>query len=318
MSSKRSTDRLLGKLKRPKFPGLFIILLLVILLVAGAVIWVVFFTSGPPVDVDNMTVTVPWNPGSMPDLTIRALTDSKVDNISGSNGAAGINAVYASPHDGLSVLGTNLSSTILSNLTGFTETDVEDWEFWFVAFSPCVAAVRYDSEFTSPDDLISIEEPIVATAGSGTMSFIAAHLVAKRNDITFEYREHPGTNPAINDVLEGTADFIIAPRSDMIAFFNSGELREIESYFLLDNAFGQWGEWYGLMLPKETGEDILHFYDEYWYEAVSDDSFTSFLAENGLLPVHPDLQNRKKVKEIAIVMAEMVETVLLDSGYLSR
>jgi len=318
VQSKFSADKILGQLKRSKSPLSFILIILVILLAAGAVAWVVFFTSSPPVDTDKITVTVPWNAGSMADLTIRALTDKQVNNISGSNSAVGINEVYASSKDGLNVLGTNLSSIILSNLTGFTETGGEDWEFWFVAFSPCVAAVRSDSEITSLDDLISAGELTASNAGGGTMSYIAAHIVAERHNITMEHRDHPGINPAINDVLEGTADLIIAPRSDIIAALNSGELREIETDRLLDTAFGSWGEWYALMLPKETREDILEFYDEYWSEAASREEFTSFLTENGLLPVHPDLQNRKANKDIAIIMAEMIEMELVDSGYLRK
>ena len=298
-----------------------VLVFLGILIVTGIVLFVLFFSGNSDGDdpvgdlrvfIEDMAVTVPWNAGGMADLIVRALTGSEVENRSGSNGAVGINEVYSSPLEGKKILGTNLSSVITSRLTGFTETGVAEWEYWFVAFSPCVIAVRSDSEFNSLEDLISAPELICANAGGGTMSYVAAHLFAELNSIALTHQDYPGVNPAANDVFGGLADFIIAPRSDMVAFLSTGRLREIEAGTVFAPYFG---EWYGFMLPKGTQEDVLHFYDELWSEASAGEGFASFTSENGLVSRQPD---RETGIETATIMAELIERVLLGSGYLRR
>ena len=320
VKNKKNSVKIIRQFKRPKLSMHVIWLCSGVLLVIGVIIWVLFFSGNIfsnregvlRLDAEKLTIIVPWNAGNLADKTVRALTDSEIRNVSGSNGAVGINEVYDSPLDGLNILGTNLSSIITSQLTGFTESNVDDWEYWFTAFSPCVVAVRSDSGYLSLDDLLSASELTVAHAGGGTLSYIAAHMLSEQHGITFTYMEYPGTNPAINDILDGAADFIIAPRSDMISFLNSGELREIK----IDPVFARYfGEWYGFMLPKRSGNDILLFYDKFCSEITSSERFLSFTTENGMLPEQP---NRKTGREIALSLANIIEKVLLESGYLKK
>ncbi|MCL2639116.1 MAG: tripartite tricarboxylate transporter substrate-binding protein [Oscillospiraceae bacterium] len=297
---------------------IIIVPLLIIMLAAGIILWFLLSEKNtdmieePHNQAVNPAITVPRNAGSTADLTLRAITENaginaEIRNISVSNGAQGINEVYASPRDGENILFTNLSSVVTSNLTGFTETDAHDWVYWFTAFSPSVVVTRADSKHNSLDDLFSAAELTAANAGRGTMSYIAAQLLESERNITFIHRDYPGINPAINAVLEGEADFLIAPKSDVISLINSGRLKMLHE----QNNFG---EWYGFMLPKDVAEDILCFYDELWNEAVSGEAFALFAEENGLTA---RLMSREASAEIAADTAEIIERILRGTGYIA-
>jgi len=294
--------------------------LLIIIIAAGIILWVLLsdkdsdMIDEPHIESIDPVIIVPWNAGGTVDLIVRAITTSadinaEIRNISGSNGALGINEAFASPRDGENILFTNLSSVVTSNLTGFTETNASDWVYWFTAFSPSVVVTRADSRYNSLDDLLSVEELAVSNAGRGTMSYIAAQLLESRENernVTFIHRDYPGINPAINAVLEGEADFLFALKSDVINLINTGQLKLLDE----NNSFG---EWYGFMLPKDTGENILCFYDELWNEAVNNEAFVLFAEENGLTA---QLPNRETSAETAACTAEITEQVLRETGYI--
>jgi len=293
--------------------------LLIIIIAAGIILWFLLSDKDkdkidePYIESINLVITVPWNTGNTADLIVRAITsnadiNAEILNISGSNGALGINEAFASVRDGENILFTNFSSVVTSNLTGFTETDASDWVYWFTAFSPGVVVTRADSRHNSLDDLLFAAElsVTVSNAGGGTMSYIAAQLLENEQNVAFIHRDYPGINPAINAVLEGEADFLIAPKSDVINLINTGQLK------ILDEQ-SDFGEWYSFMLPKDTGENILCFYDELWNEAINSEAFALFAEENGLTA---QLPNRETSAGIAAYTAEIIEQVLRETGYI--
>lgn len=306
----------------PVIPLKITLPLFAVIVIGGIVLWFLFsdrngsdneiFTFEPPPISLEPVVTVPWNTGSMADSVARALLEAsginaEIRNINGSGGAIGINAVLAAPLDGENILGTNLLSVIISELTGLTPTGVDEWEFWFVAFSPSVLIVHENSGYRSLRALLSARELTAANAGGGTPSYIAAHLFAENaesENITLTHSEFPGTNPAINAVIQGEADFIIVPKADVAAVLNFGGL-------LVLDEMSDFGEWYGFMLPKGTDREILHYYDELFETAAQSGFFASFAEENGLILLQPD---RTADTETAANTAEMIERVLRDSG----
>jgi tripartite-type tricarboxylate transporter receptor subunit TctC len=89
---------------------------------------------------EQITITVAWNPGSIADDMARATdfgdTQLVLQNIVGTHGANGLNAVYNAEHDGTTLLATGLTAFTEAERMGFAESVSDDWTWWLVAFSP--------------------------------------------------------------------------------------------------------------------------------------------------------------------------------------
>jgi hypothetical protein len=292
--------------------------LMVVILAARIVLWFMFWgdddsiigdkiTEEPPLVPVSLSVIIPQNEGGVADSVVRAALENiginaNIRNISGSGGAAGINAAVTEN----ALIGTNLSSVITAQLMGFSGLGADDFEYRFIAFSPCVVAVRAGSWYHSLEDLFARAADnrlIAANAGKGTMSFIAAYLFAEEHGIAVIHQDHPGTNPAVDEILQRRADFIIAPEADLTFALDSGELRIIESGFTF-------GEYYGFLLPLVNLDDGQL---ELLEKAAGGGEFTAFAAGSGLAVHQP---NRTADAETAQAQAEIIERVLHDSDYI--
>jgi hypothetical protein len=261
------------------------------------------------------SVIIPWNPGGMPDLVTRVLLEAAgeeapIENMPGSNGALGINEVFSDSRDGKLFLGTNLSSLATSKYLGFAETDHIDWEMWLVAYAPAVVAVRADSPYGTLDSLLAAAGERVlrcANTGGGTIGYVAAHLFADRAGIEVEHRSYSGSNPAVVALMEDNADFLVALMPEIYDRLRSGEftmLSEIEDF----------GEYYGLMVPKGTPGGMLDRYDKRWAEAAGSEFFKSFTQGRGLVPLEPD---RIYAAQTAGHLASIFCWTLFDTGYVN-
>ena len=299
-------------------------------LVCAAAVAVLFFISNR--ELFEPDIVVPWNPGGIADLTARALVPgSEIKNIPGANGANGSNEVLNAPRDGKTALSTNLSAFVTSHMLGFTETGHTGWEIWLTAYAPAVVAVRADSPYNTLPDLLNADgKPRCANAGGGTMSYVAAYLFAEAAGIDVEHTAYSGSNPAVNAVAEGNADFIIALSTELTAKLRSGELRALASLSDADlqlsgvpysipkasdavpalKNIAPFGEYYGMMMPKTTPRNALRNCDALWVAAVKRESYGTFADETGLLKL-----NAKRETKTANRMASIICWTLYDSGY---
>jgi tripartite-type tricarboxylate transporter receptor subunit TctC len=294
-------------------------------------IWGVFFEDVP----ERMTVTAAWNPGSVADEVVRALAggmDAQVtlQNITGANGANGADAVFGAPRDGESVLSTGLSAFVTSEAMGFAARSHREWESWLCAFSPVVVVVAAGSPYRTMEDLMAAlrENPgrlRGANPGFGTVSYAAAELFSMRALLEFEFIDHAGSNPAINALLDGGADFALLISAEAAGRLRSGELLAL-------GAFGEtgfapsvagiserldavlpFGEGYGLFVPADVSNRRLNGLDAVIRKAAASEGFTAFLHNWGLEPVAPD---RKQSRETAERLASLLCWTLYDAGYL--
>lgn len=135
---------------------------------------------------------MPWNPGGTADLVTRMLasetvSDIIVKNVHGANGSEGLNEVHDAPHDGKTLLGTNLSAFVTAEYMGFTEHGYNDWKIWLAAYKTIDDLLKSANE--------NPEKIVCANAGNGTLSFAAAHLCADSADITVKHQAYSGFNP---------------------------------------------------------------------------------------------------------------------------
>ena len=313
----------------------------------------------PETAVQLGAVVVPWNEGGMTDLTARAFLacaafDVPIINMSGANGANGTNSVFDAPDKTL--VFTSLSAFVTSKQLGFSDWRHTEWDIWLVAYAPYMVAVREDSPYRTVGDLAaaqalsatmpnadqadsSVLPPttphaarlVCANVGAGTLGFVAAHVFAAENGLDVQHMAYSGSAPAINAVLSGEADFVLAPMSEI-------EPRS-EGLRVLGEA--DFGEYYGIMSP-EGGEGLLGDFDNLssgevdegllgvdtlppsgadegllqsldiaWKTAVAEASFATFADNAGLRPLEI---NREQSALTADTMADVVGWTLYDTG----
>ncbi|MCL2077028.1 MAG: tripartite tricarboxylate transporter substrate-binding protein [Oscillospiraceae bacterium] len=288
------------------------------------------------------SVVVPWNPGGTADLTARALLNQaapevNIHNIHGALGANGLNEVFETVTGGERVLCTSLSSMVVANLTGFTRTTHEDWEYWFAAYSPSVIAVRADSPFFTLEELITVatsQTLTCANAGNGSLGFVAAHLFESGAGISVAHVAFSGTNPAVSAVRVGEADFIIALSSELAGVLRGGEFRALatlsDEVVTLDGvgeirpahetvaglaAIAPFGEWFGMMLPHDTPSRALRDYDRMWSDAAASNGFGAFTVERGMVRIEVD---RAASAATAERIARLIKQTFLNTGYIKE
>ncbi|MCL2698045.1 MAG: hypothetical protein FWE74_08185 [Oscillospiraceae bacterium] len=232
---------------------ILIIIITAVLITAAAVLFFLRERLFSNVDIPSqITITVAWNPGSVADDIARVVSgdmDTQVilQNITGANGANGLNAVFNAPHDGTNLLSTSLSAFLSAEPMGFADSKPDDWTWWLVAFSPAVIVVAADSPYESINELGNLVQADTSS----------------------------GSSPAVNAVLRGEADFAELLRVEVIHLLNSGELRVLET---LD-----FGEHYGLFVPAGVPADRLSGLENLIESAVASEAFAVFLNDNGLL-----------------------------------
>lgn len=309
-----------SRIEKPKRKRIWVpIAIIAAVLLAGAATLYILRPDWLPDWLDNLLpdppapemsgLVVPWNPGGTADLTTRALLniaapDMSIQNIHGANGATGLNEVWNAAHDGSRVLGTNLFSLVTLRQMGFTDTGHGDWAVWLTTYAPSVIAVAADSPHQTLGDLLAAaraNELRCANAGNGTLGFVAAHLFADGVGMDVKHTAYSGSNPAMNAVTDGDADYIVALSSEMIGKLRSGELRALaslsDSTVSLDGkaippASGTvpelvniepFGEYYGMMVPGDVSSGVLKGYDTQWTDAAASESFGTFAEEKGLI-----------------------------------
>jgi len=284
---------------------------------------------------NQVTVTVAWNPHSTADDMIRTLSSGidvpvSLQNIPGANGANGANHVWNAPHDGESLMSTGLSAFVTSEAMGFAESSHRDWTMWLCAFSPAVVVVAADSPYHTMDDLItalqqSTKQLRCANPGVGTVGFAAAEILRTRIPIEFEHIDFAGNNPAINALLKGEADFAVLLSVETVERLNAGEIRVIGAFgetTLAPSVAGisnsldavlPFGEYYGLFTPSGVPGRRLNGLTTLIESAAASDVFVAFLSEKKLTPVAP---SRRQSSEIAEHIASLFCWSLYDAGYL--
>lgn len=279
-------------------------------------------------------IIVPWNPGGTADLVTRmlineAMPEISIRNVHGANGTLGLNEVYNEPHDGKTLLGTNLSAFVTAEYMGFTEHGYDDWEIWLTAYAPSIVAVKADSPHKTLDSLLNAavskpDEITCANAGNGTLGFVSAYLFAESAGIEVIHTEYSGFNPAVNAVVSGEADYIVALSSELIEKLRSGEVRALAvldgqpySFDGVDYEIPEYteippfGEYYGIMLPKGAAENIINAFDSTWKKARESESFGVFAKEKGLLCLD---YSRGETAALADSNASVICWTLYDTG----
>jgi tripartite-type tricarboxylate transporter receptor subunit TctC len=130
---------------------------------------------------------IPYNPGGGYDEYVRLLapymekhTGARVDvlNLPGAGGMRGVNELYDSPRDGLTIGIINGSAMVTNQLAGVKGAEYKIGEFEFlgrVVADRRVLVVSSNSDYTSFDDFLNADKPIrIGATGLGGSTYVDA------------------------------------------------------------------------------------------------------------------------------------------------
>jgi len=159
--------------------------------------------------------------------------------------------------------------------------------------------VAPNAKFTSAKDLFAQAQQSELTYGSpgtGSAAHIAAEYVKASARLKMLHIPYRGAGPAITDMLGGQIDMLVTPTSPQVTLVRQGGLRllavsgETRSPGLPDvPTFKELGvdmtmmQWYGLVAPAGTPEDVLQILSHHLSLALKDPEVRDFIRRDAAM-----------------------------------
>lgn len=256
--------------------------------------------SGPALaQARTMKLIVPFPPGGSTDALARMLQarlqamlgqTTIVENMPGAASALGASHVAKSPPDGLTLLVTFDSHTVIPAMVENPPLDIEKdlVPVTLVGTAPYVLATNTSRPFKTFADVVEAAKArpravTYASVGIGTIGHLAMTLLAKRAGIEITHVPYRGGGPAMNDLLGGHVDLLCGSIA-LVAPQLSGPVRGVmqmgaERLALLKDVptaseSGFQGfealAWWGVFAPSATPADALSKLSAAIREALSE------------------------------------------------
>jgi len=193
--------------------------------------------SGP------IRIIVPFPPGGSVDAVARLAQAGLaqrlgatvvIENRTGASGSTGSAVVAKAPPDGntwLIVFDTHaVNPSLLPNLPFDSDKDLEPVSL--IAIAPYVVARHPSRPYTNLGELIRAakEKPkslSYASVGSGSIGHLALELLGKEAGIELIHVPYRGGGPALNDVVAGHVDMIIASAAQLMPQIEPGAIAAV-------------------------------------------------------------------------------------------
>jgi tripartite-type tricarboxylate transporter receptor subunit TctC len=272
---------------------------------------VLFVSALPAVAADQIRLVVPFAAGGPVDLVARTIAielparlnaEVIIENRGGAGGIIGTELVAKSAPDGKTLLQASLGSHVLSAalrpqlgydpIKSFTP-------IVFVGVVPSLLVVGAQSKIESLADLLAEAKrrPMsYGSAGPGTTMNIAAELFNAVTGIKTTHVPYRGAGPALNDLLGGHLDIIIADTPVLLPLVNTNVVRPLvlfagERSPLLPNVAttAQLGypqvvmeNWYGVLAPAGLAPAMRATLEKAILEALASPTARERFAAGGL------------------------------------
>ncbi len=261
-------------------------------------------------------VVIPFSAGSPIEVPARAVTQRMIETLgqsfvfdyrTGASGTIGTEAVARAPKDGYTMLITNCSHTAnpsyyrklpydtLKDFAPVSQINVTYGNL--LVIHPSVPA-RTVKEFIA----LAKSRPgqlSYASAGIGSPPHVSAALFVAMAGINILHVPYKGTAIAINDLLGGHVESMVASPTVVVPYVNAGRLRALgiggprRQPFLPDvptlNEAGLTGFeltcYHGIWFPAGTPQSIVRRINGEVVKAVALPETRKMLADNGLIPV---------------------------------
>ena len=261
-----------------------------------------------------LDIIVPTNPGGANDAIARLIarewahggTEVRVDYRAGANGTIACqHARRAAPDGSALLLGYTATHGIHPAWEDVGYDPTEDFApVGIVCASPTVLVVDTRSAFGSVSALLDIlQRPSqrlrYAASGRGTLTHLAAELLGHLAGCTLQPRFFSGSAPALAEVLEGGADFMVASLHTALPHLRSGKLRalSVSSDARYPELTGvpsmqeagltelDIAQWYGLFAPRDTPNTIVKKFNAELTAMLARAEVTDHLRAEGATPI---------------------------------
>lgn len=256
----------------------------------------------------NISFIIPWNAGGATDLLARLLADQLSDSLgvsvicenkTGGGGAIGHNAGSSADPDGYTITIATTEASI-SHLLGLADYSWEDFKpVCLLATGPSALAVPADSEFNTLDDLLKYAKDnpgslMMSAQASGGIWNLCANALLNASGAEIDLVPYDGGAESITALLGGYVDCVSAAFSEILPYVQSGDLKmlavsaderceaypDAPTYKELGYDISM-GAWWGIMVPKDTPDEIVALLYEQIAAAMDSDDLVAFLDERG-------------------------------------
>lgn len=323
--------------------SLVIALVLLMAMASTASAAISLFGGGEWPDGD-ISMTVPWNPGGVTDLTVRAASDElgkalgtnvTIVNTAGAAGSVGTLAVQNGPTDGYSMLGAGLQAYVTYNVYGYTDVTYRDWTFYTLAYAPNVVVVPAESPFQTIEELIEWAKANpgqlkIGSAGAGSGGHTGAEILAKGAGFTYNHMPYESGVNAVNATLSAEVDANCQLITEVVEHIRAGKMRCLAILSDTDLDLGDglvlpaitktipemassvpMGETISYCLPAGVPEEVLAKMDEVMPTVTSSEAFTSFCASKGM---KVEYHGREDSQAYVENLASLVTWTLYEGG----
>jgi tripartite-type tricarboxylate transporter receptor subunit TctC len=254
-------------------------------------------------------IIVPFPPGGSVDAVARLAQAGLmqrlgvpivIENRTGASGSTGSAVVAKSPPDGntwLIVFDTHaVNPSLLPNLPFDSDKDLDPVSL--IATAPYVVARHPSRPYTNLGELIRAakERPrsiSYASVGSGSIGHLALELLGKAAGIELIHVPYRGGGPALNDVVAGHVDLIIASAAQLMPQIEPGALRAVlqtgksrlralpDIPTIVESGYpaAQANAWWGMYAPAGTPKPIIERFRIALAESLRDERVARQLTE---------------------------------------
>lgn len=273
-------------------------------------------TLADPFPSRNITVVVPFPPGSGTDTISRHLSTPMakamgkpivIENRPGANGSIGAAKVASAEPDGYNVLMAS-TGVLAVNPWVYPKLNYDPAQDFVpvinAAITPNVIVVHPSFSVNSLQELVSLAKAqpgalTFASAGAGSSAHLCGESLKAATGIDITHVPYQGPAPALQDVLGGRVSMMCDNLSNILQHVRQGTLKPIaitakaraalapdiptsaEAGFpdvLADN-------WYGLVVPKGTSRDIIDRLNAEAVKVLKDPSVREKLEATGLVVI---------------------------------
>ena len=229
-----------------------------------------------------------------------------IENRGGANGNIGTEAVAKSPKDGYTLLFTGAGFVTNPSLYARVPYDaIKDFDpISLMALGPNVLVVHPSLPVKSVKDLIALAKAKpgqvgFAGSGSGSTPHLAGELFNTMAGVQMVHVPYRGSGPAMIGILGGETPVMFLPAINAGPHVKSGRLRAIavtsttrlasmpELPTVAESGLPGYesSQWYGLLAPSGTAEDILNAISAHVMKIMQTADIKQRLHDDGIVPV---------------------------------
>jgi tripartite-type tricarboxylate transporter receptor subunit TctC len=210
--------------------------------VALTLVWVPIQSQAAYPD-KPIKLIVPWTPGGSTDAIARAMAQRMsetlgvsvlVDNRPGAAGQIGTDAAAKSAPDGYTITVIELPHAIAPAVVAKVPYDLlrDFTPVTMIGTSPLILFAGMDADSKDFKTYMKTSSskrapPAIAHSGSGSVSHLAAEMLASRSNIKFNLVPYRGSAPALTDVAAGTVSGHFATLASGASLLSANKIRPL-------------------------------------------------------------------------------------------